>query len=240
MALNLAHQTKPEKVREPLDQIAAPLLRPQQVRAMESQVKSLEHQLKAAATGAAYGAPAAPSETRRAMSRVKKQLDEQRPRPYEPHELDDAVKAERVLREQIQRGMPTGMEMRRNPPGAVTKHRQWEKREKANILAWKNIKRRLHVSDALPESGDVDARDVANVEMLRRHSDPHQLAMDNAQIAGRDIYIPAVIEPKNIMSDAEREAANAEVLEIMKSLDKNKAERLKGAMARLMGQDAAA
>lgn len=224
--------TKP-KVREadPLDQMAAPLLRPRQVEEMQEQAKRLDRSIRAA--GQAYGGTSSVGDTRRALSRVKQQLDAQAPRKYAQDELDDAVAAEKVLREEIQAGMPTGEEMRKNPPGAVGKHMTWEKRNKRKIQAWQNIRLRLRESGALPDS--VDSRDVSNVELLRRHSSSHQLSMDGAQIAGAGkFYFPDNIEPRNIMSDEEREAAEAGVQAIMRIFRETKdPEKRKAAIARL-------
>lgn len=225
--------TKP-KVREaePLDQMAAPLLRPRQVEEMREQAKRLDKTIRAA--GQSFGGTASVGDTRRALTRVKQQLDAQAPRKYAEDELDDAVAAERTLREEIQQGMPTGEEMRKNPPGAVGKHRTWERRNKRKIQAWQNIRLRLRESGALPD--DVDSSDVSNVELLRQHSSPYQLDMHGAQIRGngKDFYFPDNIEPRNIMSEEERQAAEAGVQAIMRIFRETKdPEKRKAAIARL-------
>ena len=73
----------------------------------------------------------------------------------------DRVYAEsKALEEKIMVGMCSRDEMV-NPaknPGAIRKHYEWEKRNKASIQEWKQIQRRLEPSD--PGS--------ANIERLRR------------------------------------------------------------------------
>ncbi|MFZ2652444.1 MAG: hypothetical protein WA210_20275, partial [Burkholderiaceae bacterium] len=85
---------------EPLDQMAAPLLRPRQVSEMREQVKRLDSTIRAA--GQAFGGTTNVGDTRRALGRVKQQLDAQAPRKFAQDELDEAVAAEASLREQIQ------------------------------------------------------------------------------------------------------------------------------------------
>jgi hypothetical protein len=78
--------------------------------------------------------------------------------------------------------------MRRSPAGAVDKHTQWERRNKAAILEWKNIRRRLFMGGDLSESaGEVDH---ANIEMYRPRSASHELDMYGEQIVGREYYLP--------------------------------------------------
>jgi len=89
---------------------------------------------------------------RRQANEMKKTLDEQAPRPYETgKELDEAVKRERTLREKFLEGMPSRQEMRRNRDGSVHKHMQWEKKNKPDILAWREEMKRIHHDSDDPE-----------------------------------------------------------------------------------------
>ena len=114
------------------------------------------------------------------LRRINKQLETQTPKPFAIHEVDSMVKRERELRETILCGMPSQEEMRKAPPGAIGKHTEWEKRNKAKLNEWKNIRLRLD-----PESHDPD---IANFERYR----PTQssLNMENAQIPGKQYYLP--------------------------------------------------
>lgn len=114
------------------------------------------------------------------LKRLETSLERDTPREYKGTDLDTAVRREKELREKITTGMPTYEEMRRNPPGALDKHMQWEARNKADIAEWKNIRRRLWASGAVESS--VSDRSVANIEMLRQHGGAQQLSMDGAQI----------------------------------------------------------
>jgi len=119
------------------------------------------------------------------LKRLESSLERDTPREYAGAELDKAVRREKELREKIMKGMPTSEEMRRNPPGALDKHMQWEARNKADIGEWKNIRRRMMASGAVESS--VSDASVANVEMLRP-SGGHQLSMDGAQIPVAKTY----------------------------------------------------
>lgn len=238
--MRLAQAKKPVVEDTPLDQMAAPLLRPHQVEAMEEETRRLDAGIRNSSRP--YGGTVSVADTRRAMSRVKTQLDQQRPKKFASDEIDEAVKAEKILREKIQTGMPTDMEMRRNPPGAVGKHRTWEKRSKKAIQSWQNIRLRLQASGALPD--ETESRDVSNVETLRRHHDNRQLSMDGAQIRGNgnDYYFPNEIDPKNLMSDAERQAVDDETAAIMRVMRETaglppaeRAKARKAGIAKLMG-----
>ena len=162
-----------------------PLLRPDQLAEMEDEKRRLQSVLDAPPY-IASGVDRV--EVGRQLRNLKKQLETQTPRPYEGGEKDAAVKRETELREEFTRGMPTQAEMRRSPAGAVDKHTQWERRNKAAILEWKNIRRRLFMGGDLSESaGEVDH---ANIEMYRPRSASHELDMYGEQIVGREYYLP--------------------------------------------------
>lgn len=158
------------------------------------------------------------------LKRVETQLSRQSPSPIPAKERDATVKRQEVLLSKILEGMPSHEEMRKNPPGAVTKHRRWEARNKSNVVEWKNNQLRLHTG--------TDDCDVANLEMYRPTKST--LNMDNAQIAGKDYYLPpGPIAIHNVMSDADREdAAN-----VRRQLVKQALETKDVALAKFLGVD---
>jgi len=93
---------------------------------------------------------------------MKQMLDEQAPKPYETSDEKDAA-AKRLLdiERQMQEGMPSREEMRKNRggDGTVYKHMKWEKFNKPFILERKEILKKLD-----PTSDDPD---LTNYERLR-------------------------------------------------------------------------
>ncbi|MEE8607209.1 MAG: hypothetical protein V3S55_06385 [Nitrospiraceae bacterium] len=126
-------------------------------------------------------------------------LQTQAPTAYGEDELDAATKRSAELHDKMLEGMPTQAEMRRNPPGAVDKHRRWERRNKVLLGEWKNIQLRLHQNGY----GDLpDATDLANFERFRPAGGPGEMNMDNAQIPGKDYHLPPPgASPAAVMSD---------------------------------------
>lgn len=161
-----------------------PLLRPHQVEDVKEEAARLQATVEAPSWQRA--AIADMSEVRRQLRAAMQQLERQTPRAYDGTTLDRAVAREEELRTLILQGMPTQEEMRRNPAGAVDKHRLWEHRNKERIQEWKNIRLRLHASGALDEL--PDARSVANLEKYRPRGGSQQLNMHNEQIPGKQIH----------------------------------------------------
>lgn len=92
----------------------------------------------------------------------------------------DALDKRRAeLEDEIKVGMPTQVQMRRNPVGAVDQHRKWNTRNTEKILEWKNIQRALN-----PESDD---KDLSNIERLRATGNAEHGAtfIADAQIPGK-------------------------------------------------------
>ena len=162
-----------------------PLLRPHQVEEAEAEVKTAEAKLSNPAI-------LDKGEARKQLIRLRGTLESQRPRP--PATVDEEgkmVAREKALLDDILQGMPSQEEMRKAPPGAVDKHMGWEKRNKAKILEWKNLRLRLNPG----------AREAANLERHRPVNS--SLSMDNAVIPGRQIYIPDDVGATVIFSDAD-------------------------------------
>ena len=147
------------------------LLTPIQVRETEEQVRSLEKTAQQAHVQN-------PGMLRQRVQSLKAQLEESAPKPYADDEIDAAVRREKELREDmIADGMPTAQEMRKAPPGAESKHRNWNKRNDAKINEWKHIQLRRNAG-----SNEYDS---ANIEMFRpTGSGSTELSMDIAFIPG--------------------------------------------------------
>jgi len=124
-------------------------------------------------------------EDRGAMSAAARnlanRLDADAPPEMDAAQRDAVARRERELREQWLEGMPSKMEMRKCPPGAIGKHREWEKRNKHRITEWKNLRR-------LQNLGNEDP-DISNIEMFRPTAST--LNMENAVIPGKDYFLPS-------------------------------------------------
>lgn len=151
-----------------------PLLRPDQVDAAKDSIKSLQQKL-------VNPHIEDKAEVSRQLRKARQDFETQVPKaPENPGEEDRMVKRAKALLEQITAGMPSQEEMRKAPPGAVEKHREWERRNKPGIMEWKHIMCRLH-------AGSND-REVANLEKHRPVAS--SLNMDNAFIPGKQIHLP--------------------------------------------------
>lgn len=179
-----------------------PLLRPAQAQEWREQANSLR-QLLSAPPHIANRIEDRGQLTKN-LRALERDLKEQEPRPYGVDELDAATRrADQLKTEMVENGMPTSPEMRRNPPGAVDKHRGWEKRNKAKLSEWKNIQLRLHQTG---ETELPDATDVANFERFRPTGGAQQLNMHNEQIEGRIQHGPTPgAGPSVIIGDAQAE-----------------------------------
>ena len=118
------------------------------------------------------------------LRKLDKQLTTQSPRDLTPQEKDLLAQTAKDLEAEIIPAMPTHEEMRRNPPGTVHKHIQFEKRFKPKLNLLKNIKIQLE-----PTSEDPD---LANLEKIRPHQPETGAAtfMANAQIPGHFAMTP--------------------------------------------------
>jgi hypothetical protein len=121
-------------------------------------------------------------ETRKALNKVKQMYAMQAPEPITDGSVRDRV-AKRIteLREDIKEGMLSTEEMRKNPPGAVDRHRRWERAKKPAIMEYKNLQRQLQADGSDPETWD---RDSANIEMFRSEGARERVRLD-AQIPGK-------------------------------------------------------
>lgn len=124
------------------------------------------------------------AEGRQLLARRRRALEDQLAEGAPPTvsgETKDALNKRRLELEDAMRvGMPTQEEMRRNPPGAVDKHRKWEAANKARKLERDNI---LHALDP-----DDDSKDKTNIDMIR----PSGLIPGGASTFMADAQIPGV------------------------------------------------
>ena len=166
-----------------------PFLKPRQVEDMREQQGTLERALGAPQhiSGMIQDKPA----MHRQMTNIKRILEEDMPREYSSKDLDSAKSREALLLGKFTAGMPTQEEMRRNPTGAVDKHRSWEARNKQTILEWKNIRKRLHASGAIDDCL-YDSVDVSNIERYRPSGGAQQLSLDSAQIPGKEFHMDRI------------------------------------------------
>lgn len=150
-----------------------PLLRPAQVEEGKNEIKALQAKLESPHIEDK-------GEVFKQLRRVKKSFEEQVPRAPESVEEEGRMSSRsRELLTAILEGMPSQEEMRKAPPGAVTKHMNWEKRNKQRIAEWKNLQLRMtHGED--PEA--------ANLE--RHRPVGSSLNMDNAYIPGKMFFMP--------------------------------------------------
>lgn len=192
------------------------LLRPNQV----EQLKEEEYELEAKLLNPNTNKREAGGQLRR----VREALSKQVPTEFKSSEKDAAVKRSAELLDDILVGMPSKEEMRKNPPGAVSKHRMWEKRNKDKIVEWKNIQLRLN-------AGTEDL-DICNLEKFRPTRST--LNMDNAQISGRDYYMPSgAISAMNVASDEDKAQMQTDRTKLIKKAIDTKDESL----ARFLGID---
>jgi hypothetical protein len=150
-----------------------PLLRKDQVEDMQDELRAAEQKIRSPNF---LGDKSAVAEQ---LNSLRHQLERQAPKPYGSDEIDAALKREAELRGQWTQGMLSQEEMRKCPPGAVDRHRSWEKKNMARIEEWQNIQRRLNA--------DNEDRESASIEMFR----PTQSTMNmhNALIPGKQFYL---------------------------------------------------
>ena len=183
-----------------------PYLRPHQIEDMIEERSGIEKTLSA--TASAQNAIVDRGAMMKHHRHLTDQITHHSPKPYVENERDAAVKRAADLEEQMLVGMPTHAEMRRNPHGAVDKHRLWEERNLNRVLEWKNVRLRMHASGMI--DGPADARDIANIETIRPTYSAQELAMRGEQIQGKTISMPrGKIASRNHMSDEDREALRA-------------------------------
>ena len=111
----------------------------------------------------------------RRLASTRRDIVTQSPPGTAARQRDKLLQVVRDCEADIREGMPTGEEMRRNPPGVADRHRKWDRAKKVNVLRWKTARQLLD-----PQNDD---KDYLNVETLRRPGLTQNLDV-NAQIPG--------------------------------------------------------
>ncbi|HUS52975.1 MAG TPA: hypothetical protein VMY41_03090 [Thermohalobaculum sp.] len=177
------------------------LFRPRQVDQAKDEVRNIEGMLSQPQHVLQHvDVPAAMKQ----RATLKKQLDDLTPRPLAVEERDVTAARCSELRADIAEGMPTQAEMRRNPAGAVDKHRSWERRNKPKIAEWKNARLRMHASGMLDDLPS-DASDVANIETFRPNGGFGEMNMHNTQITPTDYHLPPNLASQNHADEEDRQ-----------------------------------
>lgn len=147
------------------------LLRPNQIDELHGERQQLESNIRTSED------PRADKKMmRRQLAGIDRMMEAQAPEPLQPSEKDEMAKEEKRLRAQITEGMPDDETMRKNPPGAVDWHMSWERKNKRDIMRWKNIRLQL--------AGDeTDNHEIANLERYRPKGGRNSL-QTGAQIPG--------------------------------------------------------
>jgi hypothetical protein len=146
-------------------------LRPHQVAELSQEATTLDQRIADRAPGGADK-----GDMRKRRRAIQKMLDTQQPPDLSPAERDAYAKEARRLEGEFTPGMPSGEEMRKNPPGAVDKNLRWHRRFRHAVFRWKNVIRTLEKGDESPN--------LANIERFRRWQTPQDLSMQGAQITG--------------------------------------------------------
>ena len=169
---------------------AVRLLRKKERNEREDELRRIDQQLAAPA----WAASAMTAEGRAALSRRKRQLEKElkdwSPRTDISAETRDALSQRaKQLESDIAQGMPTSEVMRRNPVGAVDKHRGWEKRNKDKVLEWKNIQVQLN-----PDSDEIDLANIERIRPSQTFTGGPSTFMVDAQIPGTFAMTPQAKE----------------------------------------------
>lgn len=173
----------------------------------------------------------------RQLTKINQQIDEQMPRKYEETEIDAAIDREAELRETWMVGMPTQSEMRQNPAGATDKHIGWERRNKEHVLEWKNVRRRLLMSEAI--DAPIDSRDIANIEMFRPFGGTGEMNLHNQQITPTDYHMPpngpAISRPFSTKEVEALRALSPELVEKLAVADTEVREEIRAVLEKALG-----
>lgn len=200
-----------------------PLLRPTQLKNAIDEKSSLEKKLNNPNIQDK-------GEVAKQLRRLDVQLREQTPAPFAGPDKDMAVRFEEELRGQILQGMPSHEEMRKNPPGAVEKHIDWEKRNKVKLQMWKNVRLRLNAG--------TEDDSVANFEKFRPRTST--LNMDSAQVTGSMHFLPPPgVAPSVVFTDEQLAAIrliDPELLGSLALLDNEQRASVKSALLEAVGK----
>ena len=148
------------------------------------------------------------------LKRLNHRLETQVPTEVPAKDKDAFIKETDALLEKVTEGMMSDEEMRKSPPGAIDRHRKWEKDNKENILQWKNNMLRLNVGN--------DDIDIANLEKYRPARS--RMNMDNAFIPGNPVMLHDDVGVAQVISDEElailKEKAPKEIYNKLPTMDR--------------------
>jgi hypothetical protein len=185
------------------------------------------------------------SAVRAAINRLSDMETEHAVPQLSPEQRDKASKRVKELEGQIQEGMLSHEEMRRNPPGAVDQNVWWERRNKQRIRTWRNLNLALHAG--IPAD---QAQSLTSLERLRPRTS--RLNMDGAQIPSTRTMSfpseqfkenwPAIFAPKeepeleaSVVDEPEPLSGEDELMAEAGLDDKPETQRALGALARRRG-----
>ena len=144
------------------------------------ELQKIERQLKEPTWVQAGLTSEAKAGLRKRLRVVEKDLtDNSPPTDLSTATRDALIRREHELAVNIQQGMPTAEQMRRNPTGAVGANTRWHKAHVKEVLEWKNLR--------VVNNPDSDDKDLANVDILRSSQmvpDGSSTFMPSAQIPG--------------------------------------------------------
>ena len=166
------------------------LLRREQVEANKTEVSRLESALQQPNIQD-------PGLIVRQIRALKSTLDTYTPTAFKSNEVDAIVRRQKQLEAEMLEGMPSKLQMRRNPPGTVHQLQTWEKLNKPKLAEWKHNQLRLN-----PDSTDPD---VANFERFRPAGSVNAQPMDGAWIPGKVIVGANTVVPGSVATDKELE-----------------------------------
>jgi len=160
-----------------------PYLRPTQLAEMAREEQRLEADL----TNDGINDKA---DVQRSLNKLRQQREKQCPPELTAQERDRVSKLEGQLREDMLVGMPTHAEMENAPPGAVTKHQEWEDRVTGPVKMRNKLKHGLWQNLRIILDPTNDTPDLSNFEQFRPGG--AQLNMDNAYIERKSFHFQGV------------------------------------------------
>ena len=192
------------------------LLRPEQVNELNQEEAHTKYMLKQPDTDKGT--------LNKQLHRIQKMRVDQSPPTVDGAQMDRLIVRNEDLKDKILQGMPSQEEMRKAPPGSVSKHIAWEKRNKKAIVEWKNNQLTIHKGS--------ESNDIANLELFRPVKST--LSMDNALIPGKQYHMPdGPLALHNVMSDGDKEQLEGTRLDLIQQALDNDDENL----ARFIGVD---
>ena len=136
----------------------------------------------------------------RSLANLRRSLERHSPAPYRGSDMDKAKARAAKLEAEMKAGMPTHEEMRVGGVGMADKLLKWEKKNKKNVIEWKNLQTRMHVTEC--EGGRIDrVKDLGNVDRFRPWG---KADVTDGQIKTTEYHFnPGPVTPSVVFDDAE-------------------------------------